>query len=160
MVTGVTYEEVLDGWFDGRPLQGGLWEDKLKQILEGITEARWKLSYPRPRPRFGAFRLPEWPVVVLVETGHVSWHYVAAKGQLVHDPLLAVPFVQSRYPGQGSRVHATISPTKPALLPRQLLRRRRSILESLGRELCPARQRTHVSRWRDVLRHWAVFIAP
>jgi hypothetical protein len=138
MVTGVTYEEVLDDWFGRCYPECGLPEQRLKQILEGITESPWQLSYrPRPRPRIDVFRLPEWPVILLVETDRASWHYVAAKGQLVHDPWLPEPYVQRHLPNRGS-VHALLEPRRPELLHKHQATRRGRILRELGGELFSA----------------------
>jgi hypothetical protein len=56
MLTGVTYEEVLDRWFGCMNVENGLREIALKRILEDITEIEWRISeLGKPWPQLSTY---------------------------------------------------------------------------------------------------------
>jgi hypothetical protein len=135
MLTGVTYEEVLDRWFGCMNVENGLREIALKRILEDITEIEWRISdLAKPWPQLSAYSFPDWPSAVVIEgVGYVR-HYLAVKGRIVHDPLLAMPLLQPQYPNGDWRVQTVLFPVQPDRLQQHQWRRRARIIESLSYE--------------------------
>jgi hypothetical protein len=142
MLAEVTYEEVLEYCCDGvsvanRP-EVGLWPETVARALAAITQVGWQIIYERgTRPVVGTYRFPAWRVAAVIEKAPCIQHYVAVQGDLVHDPLLALPCVQAAYPNRGWSVHAIIQPTDPAFLPEHRARRRARILRDLSLALLP-----------------------
>ncbi len=139
MVGEVTYEEALEhygGVAVADPPDVELLPREVARVLEGITQARWRVARPWAWwRRVGTFRFAGARAAALIAGPRAVRHYVAVQGDLLHDPGFGGPFLRARYPKRGWSVRAVIEPAGPVTLLEHLARRRARILRELSAEL-------------------------
>lgn len=139
MLADVTYEQAADEGWPSTP-ERLRWDYKLKELLESLTNVKWKLSSCWWPARVRKYRFPDWPVAVFIEEAWPSAQYgqwVAVRGRLIHDPGYACVFPAERYPLRDWFVTNTLVPASPERLTRDTSSRRRVayVLQELSAEM-------------------------
>jgi len=136
-IADLTYEEVAS-LADGVSPEELRDTEELQRLLTNITRIRWVWRGQRRVKTVSQTLFPEYPVAVCLQDRARNprfGQWVAARGQLIHDPALSAAYRISEYPCRYWYVSHLLEPAEPEELKRRKRPRSSFVLRELAAEI-------------------------
>jgi hypothetical protein len=106
----------------------------MRRLIEAITQTEWHIGWTCWGQDVSQFSLLDGPLALLLR-GDEYHHWIASKGNIVHDPAFPDASTLDQYPRKHWKVFAYLIPVDAAWLDAHRARRRQMMVEGLAADL-------------------------